>query len=109
MSTRLSSRSPSFRAAVSLQVDADHLSALRELGQVGTEHLDLAEAAVKKQTVVRLCVHGVVVVDAIDGSMASLDGLGCCGLHGRLLLRCVNDRPGPQSWRSQSKPLRSAS
>src|SRR5947209_9711259 len=82
------------RAAVALQIDADHLPALRELGQVGTEHLDLAQAAMKEQERLACAVHGVVVVDAIDGSMAGLDRLGCCGLHGRLLLCCMNDRRG---------------
>src|SRR3989442_7869773 len=33
------------RTTVALQIDADHLPALRELGQVGTEHFDLAQAA----------------------------------------------------------------
>jgi len=86
----LNSRSPSSVAAVSLQVDADHLSALCELGQVGTEHLDLAQAAMKKQQRLACAVHGVVVVDAMDGSMAGLDRIGCCGLHGRLLM-CLHE------------------
>src|SRR6267378_4694359 len=64
------------RAAVALQIDADHLPALRELGQVGTEHLDLAQPAMKEQQRLACAVHGVVVVDAIDASMAGLDGLG---------------------------------
>src|SRR5439155_12548895 len=83
-----------YRAAVSLQVDADHLPALCELGQVGTEHLDLAQAAMKEQERLACAVHGVVVVQAVDRGMAALGRLGCCGLHGRLLLCCMNDRRG---------------
>src|SRR3989442_9288984 len=69
-----------------------HLPALREVGQVGTEHLDLAEAAVKKQQWFARAVHGVVVIQTVDRGMAALGGLGCYGLHGRLLLRCLDDR-----------------
>ena len=36
------------RAAVALQIDADHLPALREPRDVGTEHLDLAQPAMKE-------------------------------------------------------------
>ena len=80
------------RAAVALQIDADHLPALRELGQVGTEHLDLEHAAMKEQQRLTRAIDGVVVVHAVDRGMAALGGLGRYGLHGRLLLGCVNDR-----------------
>jgi hypothetical protein len=36
-------------AAVALQIDADDLAVLRKLRQVGTEHLDLSQAAMKEQ------------------------------------------------------------
>ena len=70
---------------MALQIDADHLPALREPGQVGTEHLDLAEAAVKQQQRLARAVDGVVVVHAVDSGMAAPGRLGGCGLHGRLL------------------------
>ncbi len=77
---------------MALQIDADNLPALRQLGQVGTEHLDLTQAAMKQQQRLACAVERIVVIHAIDGSMAGLDGLGCCGLHCRLLLHCLNDR-----------------
>ena len=92
MSTRSDLAIAQRRAAVALQIDADHLPALRELGQVGAEHLDLAQAAMKEQQRLALAIDGVVVVHAVDRGMAALGGLGRCGLHGRLLLGCVNDR-----------------
>ncbi len=63
------------RAAVAVQIDADHLPALREPGQVGTEHLDLAEAAMKQQQRLARAVDRVVVVDSVDRGMAALGGL----------------------------------
>ena len=72
---------------MAVQIDADHLPALREPGQVGTEHLDLAEAAMKQQQRLAGAIDRVVVVHAVDRGMAALGGRGYCGLHGRLLLR----------------------
>ena len=64
------------RAAVALQIYADDLSALRKLGQVGPEHLDLAQAAMKEQQRLARAIDGVVVVHAVDRGMAALGGLG---------------------------------
>src|SRR5437879_11717729 len=50
------------RAAVALQVYADDLSALRKLGQVGPEHLDLAQAAMKEQQRLARAIDGVVEI-----------------------------------------------
>src|SRR2546428_11358812 len=64
------------RAAVALQIYADDPSALRKLGQVGPEHLDLAQAAMKEQQRLARAIDGVVAGHAVDRGMAGLGGLG---------------------------------
>jgi hypothetical protein len=85
---------------MALKIDADHLPALCEPGQVGTEHLDLAEAPVKQQQRLAGAVDSIVVFDSVYRGMAAPGGLGRCSLHGQILLhsftmvrpRCNNIR-----------------
>src|SRR5436190_846672 len=78
-------------AAVALQVNADHLPALREFGQVGTKHLGVEQAAMKEQQRLATAVDGVVVVHTVDCGVAALAGFGYCIFHSWLLLRGLND------------------
>ena len=62
--------------AVTLQIHADDLSILRKPGQVRAEHLDLAQATMKKQQRLAHTIDGIIVAHTIDRDVAALGWLG---------------------------------
>ncbi len=77
-------------AAVTVEIDRDHLARLRERWQYRAEHLDRSEPAVQQEERLALAANLVVVADAIDGHVAlarnSRGRRGGGGRSGRRLL-----------------------
>jgi hypothetical protein len=89
-------------AAVTLQVNADHLPVHCQLGQGESEHLGVEQAAMKEQQRLATAVDRVVVVHTVDCGMAAFGGFGYCIFHSWFLLRCLNDARG-QTARGNSR------
>ena len=66
-------------AAMTVQVDGDHLPVPGERRQRGPEHVDRAQPAVEQQQRLAAAADLVIVVDPVGFYVTALLGLGCCG------------------------------